>query len=113
MIKIKAYNKKIPPKFCTTHIKYAPKYSHFNKKKSSATNFSIYFAKAQNNPPFKNTIAKESADKNRDASNNATMCSKAYNERIQTCNEPGQRCSTRIFVEKSHEKFFVLKNLNQ
>ena len=113
MIKIKACSKWIAPKFCTAHIKFAPKYSHFNNQKSSATNFSIYFAKAQNNPPFKNTIAKESADENSNASNNATMRSNAYNESKQTCSEPGQWCSTRIFVEKSHDQIFVLKNLNQ
>ena len=89
---------------CARHMSSMPQNTFIStSKKSSATNFSISLTKTERNSPFKNMIPNQNADKNKNARNKATMGSNACYDRIQTCSEPGLRCSTR---EKSPSQFF-------
>ena len=108
--KITAWCRYINQILRTTNLKYTTKCSNLGKHKSSATNLAITLSKNQKNTQDKSANPMLGSIIKINASNNPQICANAYQSRIQTRIESGQRAAPKKIGENfSCSKFFKTK----
>ena len=97
----------------TRHLKHATKRSNLGKHKSSATNLEITLPKNQKNTQYKSAIRNQNIIIKMNASNNPKFSANAYQSRIQTRIESGQRASPKKIGENFSVRIFFKTKITQ